>query len=94
MSIRLMKSACEDEDHRFAGFCTQECADLVIQMSDGYEEPRVYGDHLGGTSSIDWSGCHRGPSMPEEVVEYDAVNRAVVIRTVHPEDCQCDDHED
>lgn len=91
----LPASACEDETHQFAGHCTPECARLVEMMgNDGYYEPMIYSDYLGGESSIDWSGCHAGPIMPDEAVEYDATNRAVILVMVHPEDCQCPRHED
>ena len=54
-----MSTATACEVHDEAGECTEACVTLVNQMSgDGYTEPMVYGDYLGGESSVDWSGCH------------------------------------
>lgn len=75
------------EEHDVAGECTQECADLIAAMSgDGGGETMVYGDYLGGTSSIDVSGCHAGPPTIEYAYEYDAANKRVVRRVIDPED--------
>jgi hypothetical protein len=87
---RLPATACESDEHPFAGSCTTECAWLADAMrGDGYLEPMIYGDYLGGESSTDWSGCHTPPPMPEERVVYDAVNRAVVLVEEHPDGCMC-----
>lgn len=86
----LPKSSCENDDHAFAGACTRECADLVDAMSgDGYTEPQVYSDYLGGESSYDVSGCHGGPQRSYDVVHYDAANKAVVCLTLHDPGCEC-----
>ena len=88
---RLPATACEDDDHRFAGPCTPECAWLAQSMAGGdYSDDMIYGDYLGGESTIDWSGCHRGPVEPEEVIRYDEGSRAVVIDQFHPEGCECE----
>jgi hypothetical protein len=90
--IATLLPATSCENHDFAGLCTEECAWLTDAMSgDSYTEPQEYGDYLGGVSSIDWSGCHRGPTMPTECVTYDEVNRAVVLVIEHSSDCQCSD---
>jgi hypothetical protein len=86
----LPATACENDDHRFAGHCTAECAWLAQNMMSDYSDDMIYGDYLGGESTIDWSGCHRGPVEPEERVDFDPVNRAVVITQFHPEGCECD----
>jgi hypothetical protein len=87
---RLPLSACEDDAHTFAGQCTRECADLVdMMLGDGYTEPQVYGDYLGGTSSVDVSGCHGGPQQATYVAHYDAAARAVALLYLHDPGCQC-----
>ena len=92
---KLPVTACEDDTHLFAGQCTPDCVRLVELMSgDGYYESMVYTDYLGGESSVDWSGTFRGPLMPEEAIEYDVDNRAVIIVLVHPDGCECPAHED
>jgi hypothetical protein len=73
------------EVHEEAGLCDEACVQLVQQMSgDGYEEPMVYGDYLGGTSSIDVSGCHAPEPRVEYVAQLDRVRRAVVWVEVCP----------
>ena len=80
--------ACEV--HERPGSCTRECAsDVNMTMGDGYEEPRVYGDYLGGTSSIDVSGCHGGPPRPSEHAVFVPETASTVLVTEHPEDCTC-----
>ncbi len=84
----LPASSCEEHD--FAGHCTEECAWLTEAMGDdGYREPQIYSDYLGGTTSYDYSGCHRGPTMPTEVVTLDETNRAIILVIEHEEDCMC-----
>lgn len=86
---RLPATACENDDHAFAGQCDDECAWLVEAMSPSAPDDRVYSDYLGGTSSIDVSGCHGGPPMPEQFAVLDKGARAVVIVEDHPEGCMC-----
>lgn len=85
-------TACENHD--VPGSCTQECAWLTDAMGgDGYTEPQVYSDYLGGTSSYDVSGCHGGPPMPEQTIVFDPDARRVFVRVTHPDGCSCDAHE-
>ena len=84
-----MKTACEYHD--VAGECTEECVTLVnMMMGDGYEEPMIYGDYLGGTSSVDWSGCHAPAPRTWQEARLDAERRAVVIVEVCPEEAMHD----
>jgi hypothetical protein len=71
-----LPSACEHHD--VAGECDEECLALVQAMSTDYSEPMIYGDYLGGTSSIDWSGCHAPEPRVERIAVLDPVRRAVV----------------
>ena len=81
------------ENHDVAGSCTEECAVLENMMSgDGYSEPMVYSDYLGGTSSIDVSGCHGGPERPEVFYRFDPQTRSVRQVTKHPVGCGCAKH--
>jgi len=77
-----MPSACEFHD--VAGECTEECVALMQQMSTGFEEPRVYGDYLGGESSVDWSRTHEPEPRVERVAQLDVANRRVIWVEVCP----------
>ena len=80
---KLPATACENEDHAFAGQCDAGCAQTVEWMRNpGGGDDRIYSDYLGGESFVDWSGCHRPPPRIVEVVDLDTINRAVIIRLV------------
>jgi len=77
-----LPSACEFHD--VAGECTEECLALVQQMSAGFEEPRVYGDYLGGESSVDWSRTHEPEPRVERVAQLDTATKRIVWVEVCP----------
>lgn len=81
--------ACEYHDE--PGACTDECLLTAQMMNDpGPGESMIYSDYLGGTSSVDVSGCHSPRPMPEMVIRLDAETKAVVSDYEHPEgECQC-----
>lgn len=87
---RLPATSCENDDHAFAGQCDADCEWLVNAMSDGGGgESMVYGDYLGGTSSVDVSGCHRGPQQAEYVAHLDTLSKAVQMVYLHYSGCEC-----
>lgn len=87
---RLPATSCENDDHAFAGQCDDECAWLVnAMMGDGYSEPMVYSDYLGGTSSTDVSGCHGGPQQAAYVAHLDPAAKAVQTIYLHDPGCEC-----
>lgn len=93
MSTTTYEVPTHCEEHAAAGACTVECAAITNMMTEGYGgESMVYSDYLGGTSSIDVSGCHGARPGPEVTFVFDAEARAVRMRTVHPEDCGCKAH--
>lgn len=62
------------ETHDVAGQCTQECADLVNEMSPI------------PTLTEDPTGCSYPEPRPYEVAVYDSTSRSVVSVTVNPYD--------
>lgn len=87
---QLPATSCENDDHAFAGQCDRECEWLSnAMMGDDYSEPMVYGDYLGGTSSVDVSGCHRGPQGATYVPHLDTLSKSVVMVYLHDPGCEC-----
>lgn len=83
---------CEAGVHEPDQPCTDECVRRAYEMDgSGYSESMIYSDYLGGTSSVDVSGCHGGPPMPEQ--QYRLDGGKVVAFYAHPEDCQCGEDE-
>lgn len=68
------------ETHEAPGSCTERCVSEVNMMvADAYYDDTPY----------DPTGCSNPKPMPREVAVLDADDRACVVVTEHPEDCQC-----
>lgn len=67
------------EHHEEAGSCTQDCRQLLYDMTP----------YVGDDLPYDPTGCSNPAPRPEFFVHLDEVNHLVMVLFVHPEDCTC-----